>query len=158
MLRNILICMLLMLHPLSSAMTKEDLLETYKDYCEDRNYRSVSSFIEKLEDYREDRDNEYYNDSKLVVQDLSMARRRKIIDLTIAPFILLIVYGSCVTLILIGFLLACFDVFKIEKRKVCLSIAIVLFIIIVAAFIIGIIFSTYASKKRPEAYCYLYKI
>ena len=67
MLAKILICMLLMLHPLPSVTTEEDLLEKYTNHCEDREFRSIDSIEDKLEDYRDDRDNEYYNDSKLVV-------------------------------------------------------------------------------------------
>lgn len=67
MLAKILICMLLMLHPLSAVMTEQDLIDKYDNYCGGVDFRDVESFEDKLEDYREDRDNEYYNDSKLVV-------------------------------------------------------------------------------------------
>ena len=87
-----------------------------------------------------------------------MARRRKIIDLTIAPFILLIIYGSVVALILIGYLLSCFNVIKIEKRKFCLTIAIVLLLMILTLFIIGATFIAASARKRSESLCYFYKI
>ena len=87
-----------------------------------------------------------------------MARRRKIIDLTIAPFILLVMYLGLTFLVLVGFLLACFDVIKIEKKKICLTIGILLFLMILVLFIIGIVFAASQGHYRPEAYCYLYKI
>ena len=158
MLAKIFLCMLLMLHPISNETTEQDLLDTYEEYCGDLEYRSVTSIQEKIDDYREDRSNEYYNDSKLVVQDLSRAQRRKIIDLTIAPFILLVIYGSLVAIVLIGFLLACFDVIKIEKKRIYLTIGMILFLMVLTLFIIGIIFAATQGHYRPEAYCYLYKM
>jgi uncharacterized membrane protein affecting hemolysin expression len=61
-------------------------------------------------------------------------------------------------LVLIGFVLACFDVIKIEKKKICLTIGIVLFLMVLVLFIVGIVFAFYQAHYKAEAYCYLYKI
>ena len=118
----------------------------------------MSDFVDKLEDYREDRSNEYYNDLDLVLEDLGSGERRKIIDLTIAPYILLIFYLFFVFVMLILFLLAFFDVVKCKHIKAMLFVSVIFFLFVFILFWIGLSFMVTANKTRREAYCYLYKI
>ena len=75
-----------------------------------------------------------------------------------APFILLIIYGSFVFIILILYLLIFLGVIKCQQKRFCFILAILLVISLIACFIVGIILALESKKGRDKAYCYLYKI
>ena len=155
---NYIILSLLLITSTMQEVTEEYVRDKYLDFCEGREYREVSDFQDKLEDYREDRSNEYYNDIDLVLEDLGSGERRKIIDLTIAPYILLIIYLFFVFVMLILFILTYFNVVKCKHIKAMLFVSIIFFIFVFTLFWIGLGFMVTANKTRREAYCYFFKL
>ena len=109
---NFIILSILLISVSYQEVTEDYVKDKYADYCDGREYRDVADFKDKLPDYREERTNEYYNDLSLVFEDLGSGERRKIIDLTIAPYILLILFLIFVFIMLILFLLTYFNVVK----------------------------------------------
>ena len=155
---NYIILGLLLITGTLQEVTEDYIKDKYIDYCEGREYRDISDFSDKLEDYREERSNEYYNDIDLVLEDFGSGNRRKIIDLTIAPYILLIIYLIVIFFMMILFMLAYFDVIKCKHIKAMIGVAAIFCIFVVALFWIGLGFMVTANKSRREAYCYLYKM
>jgi ammonia channel protein AmtB len=94
----------------------------------------------------------------LVLEDFGSGERRKIIDLTIAPYILLIFHLFFVFVMLIVFLLAYCNVVKCRHVKAMIAVSALFFIIVFVCFWVGLGFMVTANKTRREAYCYLFKL